>query len=180
MVKVRLHSYTYGCFLVSGAKAVAFLSIKKKRPYHAFFICVKNFIWKKGRGNFWRPQFALWRPKIYTWLPVGARIKKLISDPEKLPSFFILSHTWQFRHCVLIQPVCRRHVIHEPNIYGTACHESFVAQWLEHPTGVQKVTVSIPVGDSDFSLYVLRSWHVDHVISHFFTKLKIYHLSLFK
>ena len=26
---------------------------------------------------------------------------------------------------------------------------------------------------------VLCSWHVDHIISHFFTKLKIYHLSLF-
>ena len=27
--------------------------------------------------------FALWRPKIYTWSPVGPRIKKLISDPVK-------------------------------------------------------------------------------------------------
>ena len=26
-------------------------------------------------------------------------------------------------------------------------HKSFVAQWLEHPIGVQKVIGSIPVGD---------------------------------
>ena len=37
-------------------------------------------------------------------------------------------------------------------VYSPAHHESFVAQWLEHPTGVWKVTGSIPVGDSDFSL----------------------------
>ena len=55
-----------------------------------------------------------------------------------------------------------------------ACHESFVAQWLEHSTGVGKVIGSIPFGDSDF-FFVLWPWHVDHIISHFFTELKIYH-----
>ena len=35
-------------------------------------------------------------------------------------------------------------------VYGTARLESFVAQWLERPTGVRKVIGSIPVGDSDF------------------------------
>ena len=29
-------------------------------------------------------------------------------------------------------------------VYGTASHESFVAQWLEHPTGAPKVISSIP------------------------------------
>ena len=77
--KIRLHSYTYGCFLVSGAGVVQFLSIKTSIPCIFYSCC--NFYVKKGRGNFWRPQFALWRPNIYTWLPVGARIKKLISDP---------------------------------------------------------------------------------------------------
>ena len=48
--------------------------------------------------------------------------------------------------------------------YGPARHESFVAQWLEHPTGVGKVIGSIPVGDSDF-FFVLCSWHVDHTIT---------------
>ena len=80
MEKIRLHSYTYGCFLVSRAKVVQFLSIKTPIPC-IFYSCL-TFIWKKGRGNFWRPQFALWQPKIYTWSPVGAPIKKLISDPE--------------------------------------------------------------------------------------------------
>ena len=79
MEKIRLHSYTYGCFLVLGAKVVQFLSIKTSIPC-IFYSCL-NFYWKKGRGDFWRPQFALWRPKIYSWSPVGASIKKLISDP---------------------------------------------------------------------------------------------------
>ena len=35
-------------------------------------------------------------------------------------------------------------------VYGLACHESLVAQWLEHPTIVQKVIGLTPVGDSDF------------------------------
>ena len=43
-------------------------------------------------------------------------------------------------------------------------YESFVAQWLEHPTGVQKVIGSIPVVDSDFFfvpglLVTCRSYH---------------------
>ena len=39
-------------------------------------------------------------------------------------------------------------------------------------TGVRKVIGSIPVRDS-----VPCSWHVDYIISHFFTELKIYHFS---
>ena len=31
-------------------------------------------------------------------------------------------------------------------------HESPVAQWLEHPTGVRKVIGSTHIGDSDFFL----------------------------
>ena len=38
---------------------------------------------------FWRPQFALWRPKICTWSPVGARIKKLISDPALRDTMYV-------------------------------------------------------------------------------------------
>ena len=38
-------------------------------------------------------------------------------------------------------------------VFGQACHESFVAQWLEHPTGVRKVISSIiPVWTQIFSL----------------------------
>ena len=40
----------------------------------------------------------------------------------------------------------------ELNLAGPAHHESFVAQWLEHPTGVWKVIGSIPVGDSNVFL----------------------------
>ena len=42
-----------------------------------------------------------------------------------------------------------------------------VAQWLERPTGVRKVTGSIPVGDADF-FFVPRSRHVEHSISFLF------------
>ena len=63
-------------------------------------------------------------------------------------------------------------------LYAPAHHESFVAQCLEHPTGVWKAKGSIPVGDLDF-FFVPCSGHVDYIISHFFTKLKTYHLSLF-
>ena len=47
------------------------------------FLFVFKFYLKKREGDFWRPQFALWQPKIYTWSSVGARIKKLILDPEE-------------------------------------------------------------------------------------------------
>ena len=39
------------------------------------------------------------------------------------------------------------------NPYGPAPHKSLLAQWLEHPTGVPKVIVSIPAtSSSGFSL----------------------------
>ena len=51
-------------------------------------------------------------------------------------------------------------------VYGPARHESFVAQWLEYPTGVRKVIGSIPVGYSDFSLSrareIIGSFSIDN------------------
>ena len=41
-------------------------------------------------------------------------------------------------------------------VNGPARYKSLVAQWLEHPTDVRKVIGSIPVGDSDFSLFRTR------------------------
>ena len=37
-------------------------------------------------------------------------------------------------------------------LYDLARHESFVAQWLEHPTGVRKIIGSTSFGDLNFSL----------------------------
>ena len=37
-------------------------------------------------------------------------------------------------------------------LYDLARHESFVTQWLEHPTGVWKIIGSTSFGDLDFSL----------------------------
>ena len=35
-------------------------------------------------------------------------------------------------------------------VYGSVCHESLVAQWLGHPTGVRRVIGSNPVGDLEY------------------------------
>ena len=43
----------------------------------------------------------------------------------------------------------KTHVKHESSTW-LVHHESLVAQWFEHPTGVRNVIGSIPVGDSDF------------------------------
>ena len=63
--KIRLHSYTYGCFLVSGEGVVQFLSIKTSIPC-IFYLCC-NFYLKKKEGEFLATTIiALWQPKIYT------------------------------------------------------------------------------------------------------------------
>ena len=89
----------------------------------------------------------------------------------KFTIILYLSRTWRFRHCWSKQYAGR--LWHMNLVYGTARHESFVAQWLEHPTGVRKVIGSIPVWDSDFFL-VPCLWHVDHAISHYCTSLCFY------
>ena len=50
MEKIRLHSYTYGCFLVLGAKVLQYLSIKTSIP-RIFYLCL-NFYLKKREGGF--------------------------------------------------------------------------------------------------------------------------------
>ena len=75
-----MYTYIYGCFLVFGAEVVQFLNTKMSIPC-IFYSCL-NIYSKKGRENFWWPQFALWRQKIYACSPVGAHVKKLISDPD--------------------------------------------------------------------------------------------------
>ena len=41
-------------------------------------------------------------------------------------------------------------------VYGLARHQSLVAQWLEHPTGVGKIIGSHLVGDLDIFFFVPR------------------------
>ena len=50
---------------------------------------------------------------------------------------------------LLILAVRRTHVIHATCIWPRSSR-AFVAQWLEHPTGVRKVIGSIPVGPRFF------------------------------
>ena len=47
---MRLQSYTYGCFLVSGAEVVQFVSTKTSIPC-IFYSCL-NFYLKKREGEF--------------------------------------------------------------------------------------------------------------------------------
>ena len=46
-------------------------------------------------------------------------------------------------------------------LYCLVHHKSLVNQWLEHPTGVQEVIGSYPVGNLDF-FFVPGSWHDEH------------------
>ena len=48
---MRLHSYTYGYFLVSGAEVVHFLSTKTSIPC-IFYSCLNFYLKKKGGGIF--------------------------------------------------------------------------------------------------------------------------------
>ena len=72
---------------------------------------------------------------------------------------------------LLTLAVRRMHVIHGPFIWPNTPRvlQSLIAQCLEHSTGVRGLRI--------FSLSH-GSWHVDHII-HFFTELKIEHLSLY-
>ena len=58
-------------------------------------------------------------------------------------------------------------------VYGIACPKSLlvVAQQLEHPTRVQKIIGSIPVGDSDFFSPMLIPQQTSH-LSYFITELE--------
>ena len=70
---------------------------------------------------------------------------------------------------LLILAVRRTHVIHEPSSVP-ARHESFVAQWLEHPTGGRKVLSSVPIGNSVFSLSCARDM-LHHYITSFLIRI---------
>ena len=98
----------------------------------------------------------------------------------KFTTFLYLSHTWRFRHCWSQQYIGS--MLYMNLVYGPTHQESFIAQWLEHLTSVQKVIGSIPVGDSNF-FFILCSWHVDHITSHFFlihfSLQVVYHINFY-
>ena len=79
--------------LLSGIESESSAIFEHKNAHTMHFLFVFNFYLKKRRGNFWPPQFALWRPKIYIWSPVGAPIKKLISDPVNLKKTKLMIQT---------------------------------------------------------------------------------------
>ena len=66
-------------------------------------------------------------------------------------------------------------------VHGKARHKSFVAQWLEHPTGVRKVIGLSSVGDS--VSFLSSGSACDMLITSFLISSPrlngVYHLSLF-
>ena len=69
--------------LLSGIGSGSSAIFEHKNVHTMYFLIVFKLLFeKRGGGIFGDHNFTLWRPKIYTWSPVGARIKKLISDPE--------------------------------------------------------------------------------------------------
>ena len=81
----------------------------------------------------------------------------LISLPSLKFNIILYLSPHMMLSTLLILAVRTTHVIHEPSIW-LVHHQSLLAQWLEHPTGVWKVNGSIPVGDSHF-FFVPRSRH---------------------
>ena len=90
-VRLHLHTYGSGCFLVFGAEVVQFFSIKMSIP--CIFYSSLNFYLKKGGGDFWRPQFATNTLALGTpWLP------------ELLCKHWFTSSVWNFCHWVADVP----------------------------------------------------------------------------
>ena len=75
----------------------------------------------------------------------------------------------------------------------STCHKHGTKKNSEYPIGIDPITFCIPVECSNYwatkerknlSLFfflcpISCPWHIDHIISRFFTELKICHLSLF-
>ena len=75
------------------------------------------------------------------------------------------SHHFPFFHRALNIPSL--FITHMTIVFYPPRHESFLAQWLDHLTRVEKVIISIPVGHSDFfSFFLLISCWLHHVIFH--------------
>ena len=77
----------------------------------------------------------------------------------------VKSHTRQFIHLLLHRPRAHSsHALFKHIVYGPAHYESFVAQWLEHPTGVRKVEGSI--GPLQLAIHVVQNRHAGEQKSH--------------
>ena len=117
MEKIRLHSYTYGCFLVSGAEVVQFLSTKTSIPC-IFYSCL-NFYLKKREGEFLATTICpLVTKNLHLLSPVGAQIKKLILDPvgPVLPMPMILLPLCP--ESLMLKNPQRHKIIHEMHLLG--------------------------------------------------------------
>ena len=96
--KRRLHSYTYGCFLKSGAEVVQFLSIKMSIHTMYFYLCL-NFYLKKGEGEiFGNHYFLSGDQKFILDRQLAPVLKKFILDPGilqcYLPVLLIKANVW--------------------------------------------------------------------------------------
>ena len=74
-----------------GSESSAIFEHKKVHTMQCSFV-FKLLFEKKGGRIFGNHNLRSGDQKIYTWSPVGARIKKLISDPDKLANKVVLDH----------------------------------------------------------------------------------------
>ena len=129
-----------------------------------YFICERKFYARTHLKitRHWKPlrtvcvlfkvqghRFKSCRRLRFFLAPCSWRVEQIISHFfNDLKIYHLsLSHTCrQFRHCWSSQYAGR--VSYMNLVYGLARHESFVAQWKEHPTGVRKIIGSNPVGES--------------------------------
>ena len=85
--KRRLHSYMYGCFLVSGAEVMQFLSIKTSIHTMHFSFVFKLLFEKRGGENFGDHYFPSGDQKFILYCQLAPVLKKLISDPGILQCY---------------------------------------------------------------------------------------------
>jgi len=74
----------------------SFRFLKEKLASRIFHLATKNFGLcflrrKKFIDTLWRPHFSIWRLKKKFQLPVGACLKKLISDPELVTIVIVIN-----------------------------------------------------------------------------------------
>ena len=79
--------YTYGCFLVSGAEEVQFLSIKTSIHTMHFLFVFKLLFGKRGGEIFGDHYFPSGDQKFKLDRQLAPVLKKLISDPSILQCY---------------------------------------------------------------------------------------------
>ena len=121
-----------------------------------------------GCSNHWTTKDLWWAGPCTRFMYDMRPAYRRISDVE-IVMCVINKERWQILSSVkkreMMWSICHGHEMGQRKKKRLKFFLSFVAQWLEHSTGIQKVIGSIPIGYSEF-FFVPCLWHVDHIISH--------------